>query len=105
MIIMAAAKTPMTTAQVADEFGTTPRELRKFLRSNYGPGKVGKGARYSLPGTKRELITLRKGFDAWSAAGEKTKSDKATEAVDEVDSDNEDIEPSDEELDEIDDEV
>lgn len=102
---MAAAKSAMTTAQVAEEFETTPRQLRKFLRSDQGPGRVGKGARYSLPGTKRELTALRKAFNAWSAAAEQAKADKTTETVDEVDSDNEDIEPTDDELDEIDDEA
>lgn len=56
----------LTTAQIATEFDTTPRTLRKFLRaSDMG---VGKGSRYALPGTKRDLAAMRKRFDAWIAA-------------------------------------
>lgn len=57
----------MTTAQLAAELDTTPRTLRKFLRSDAsGIEGVGKGARYSLPSSKREVASLRKKFDAWS---------------------------------------
>lgn len=55
-----------TTTTLAAEFDTTPRTLRKFLRSA-GQG-VGKGARYSLPTSKREVNALRKQYDAWVAA-------------------------------------
>ena len=74
----------MTTAQVAEEFETTARELRKFLRSEAsGIDGVGKGARYALPGNKRELTKLRKQFDEWTAS--KTKPEpEATDEVDEI---------------------
>lgn len=66
MIIMTATA---TTATIAAEFDTTPRELRKFLRSTAsGIESVGKGSRYALPSTKREMLALRKKFDAWNAA-------------------------------------
>ena len=56
----------MNTTECANALDTTPRILRKFLRSN-GQG-VGKGSRYSLPSTKRELIALRSRFNEWGAA-------------------------------------
>lgn len=55
-----------TTTTLAAEFDTTPRTLRKFLRS--ADMGVGKGSRYTLPTAKREVASLRKQFDAWEAA-------------------------------------
>jgi hypothetical protein len=55
-----------TTATLAADFDTTPRTLRKFLRS--ADMGVGKGSRYTLPSSKREVNALRKQFDAWEAA-------------------------------------
>jgi len=52
------------TTTLAAEFETTPRTLRKFLRSA-GLG-VGKGSRYSLPTSKREVNAMKKQFDSWS---------------------------------------
>lgn len=69
----------MTTAQVAEALETTPRELRKFLRSQ--DSGVGKGARYALPGTAREIAKIKKQFIAWDAA----KAPKVEES-DETDS-------------------
>lgn len=58
-----------TTTTLAVEFETTTRELRKFLRSaDSGIAPVGKGSRYSLPGSKREVASLKKRFDAWTEA-------------------------------------
>lgn len=63
MIIM------MNTTDLAANFETSTRTLRKFLRSDAsGIESVGKGARYSLPSSKREVASLRKRFDAWDAA-------------------------------------
>lgn len=55
----------MTTTECAATLDTTPRTLRKFLRAE-GKG-VGKGSRYALPSTKRELNALRSRFEAWNA--------------------------------------
>jgi len=103
-----------TTAMIAAELDTTPRELRKFLRSI--DAGVGKGSRYALPSTKRDIAKLRKGFDAWSAAQDakraakdaapKAETPKVIEV--EVDQDDEvtDLEgPTDADLDDIDAEV
>lgn len=59
----------MTTNEVAAEFGTDAKTLRKFLRSDAsGVEKVGKGARYSLPSSKRDLTALRKRYAKWDEA-------------------------------------
>lgn len=74
--------TMMTTNELATAFDTTPRTLRKFLRSDdSGVESVGKGSRYSLPSTKREVNSLSKRFTAWSEAIE---AKKATDAPAEV---------------------
>lgn len=76
MIIMAA--TIYTTAQVAEKFETTPRTLRKFLRSPEGfDAKVGKGQRWGIEAKK--VQGLQKRFNAWLAASE---AKKATDEVD-----------------------
>jgi hypothetical protein len=64
-----------TTADIAAALDTTPRTLRKFLRSE-GAG-VGKGSRYALPSTKREVNALAKRFNAW---GEAQAAKKAPDA-------------------------
>lgn len=66
-----------TTAELAADFDTTPRTLRKFLRAD-GAG-VGKGARYSLPTAKREVNAMKKRFTAWSEAQEAKKAKPAAE--------------------------
>jgi hypothetical protein len=66
-----------TTATLAAALDTTPRTLRKFLRS--ADMGVGKGSRYALPSSKREVASLAKRFAEWEAA-----RTPAPEAVDEV---------------------
>ena len=62
----------LNTTEVATEFGTDARTLRKFLRSPQGTDStVGKGARWSIE--KRLLRSLRKRFENWSAAQEARK--------------------------------
>jgi hypothetical protein len=77
MIIM------MTTTELAADFDTTPRELRKFLRSDAsGVESVGKGSRYALPSSKRDTASLRKKFDAWTAAKVKVNEEVSEEISD-----------------------
>src|ERR1041384_6884559 len=58
----------MDTTEVAARIGTTPRQLRAFLRSNYSTFQaVGSGARYDF--TDSELPTIEKRFNAWRSAG------------------------------------
>lgn len=65
-----------TTADIAAALGTTPRELRKFLRSE--ARNVGKGSRYALPAGKREIAAMAKRFTAWAEA----KAAKVADAPD-----------------------
>lgn len=67
-----------TTATLAADLDTTPRTLRKFLRS--ADMGVGKGSRYALPSSKREVARLRKQFTAWQAEVEAKRSAKVEEA-------------------------
>lgn len=73
-----------TTATLAADFDTTPRTLRKFLRAQ--DMGVGKGARYALPTTKREVNSLKKRFAAWEAevAAKKAPAAAIEEEVAEV---------------------
>lgn len=72
-----------TTTTLAAEFETTPRTLRKFLRSDEsGIESVGKGSRYALPTAKREVTALRRRFDAWEAARTAPSTDADAPATD-----------------------
>jgi phage antirepressor YoqD-like protein len=59
------------TTDLAAQLDTTPRTLRKFLRAE-GMG-VGKGSRYTLPSTKRDIARLTTRFNEWNDA--RTASD------------------------------
>jgi len=62
------AKT-MTPKEIAAEFGTDPRTLRKFLRTDArdrGVATPGKGSRWEIEA--RSVRSLRKRFDSWIAA-------------------------------------
>lgn len=72
----------MTTTELAAEFGTDSRTLRKFLRSDAsGIESVGKGARYSLPSSKREIASLAKRYAKWDEARTAAKSDNTPEVT------------------------
>lgn len=79
--------TLLTTREVAEELGTDPRTLRKFLRDDSTIENAGKGNRYEF--RRNQLKSLKKGFTAWSKtrqAEAKAKAEKkATE--DQVDPD------------------
>lgn len=65
-----------TTTEIAAELDTTPRELRKFLRSEgSGIESVGKGARYSLPSNARSIAALKKRFIAWQESNASATAD------------------------------
>lgn len=77
------AATIYTTAQVAEKFDTTPRELRKFLRSPEGTdSKVGKGQRWGIEAKK--VASLQKRFAAWAEAKNSTPevADEVTDSND-----------------------
>jgi len=74
---MANTKTAFTAATLAAEFGTNPKELRKFLRTpESGIEPVGKGARYNIELTPAATTKLRKKFQDWSAAAEKAREER-----------------------------
>lgn len=55
----------MTTAQVADEVGTDPKRLRRFLRSNSSPvAPAGQGHRYSIE--RKDLKAIKAKFQEWA---------------------------------------
>lgn len=75
------AATIYTTAQVAEKFDTTPRTLRKFLRSPAGmDATVGKGQRWGIEAKK--VQGLQKRFNAWLAAAEAKNAPEAPAADD-----------------------
>lgn len=76
-----------TTAQVAEKFETTPRNLRKFLRADARTRDAadtlpGKGSRYAIEG--KELASMRKRFTAWKAAEAEARAARAAKAAEEA---------------------
>lgn len=73
-----------TTTQVAEKLETTPRTLRKFLRSDArangnADSLPGKGSRYAIEG--KDIAPLKKRFAAWQAA----QAEKAAAEVESTD--------------------
>lgn len=71
----------ITATELATELGTTPREVRKFLRSDAKASESptpGKGARYAIE--KREVRALKTRYAKWVEAREAAKAAKALEA-------------------------
>lgn len=73
-----------TTTEVAEKFETTPRTLRKFLRSdarsrNAADSLPGKGSRYAIEG--KDLAPMRKRFAAWQVAQAQEKAERAAKAA------------------------
>lgn len=96
----------MTPTEFAAEVNSDGRTVRKFLRSiTPKDEQPGKGSRWALPGTKRDITKLRKQFNEWSAKQAQEAADraakKAQEATDAVEV--EDEGPTDDELAELDD--
>jgi hypothetical protein len=83
---------PLSAKELAREFDTDARTLRKFLREASGLEAPGQGGRWNLE--KKQAKSLKKKFDEWSA----TKSTRR-QVADEVEGD-EDVE----DVEEIDDE-
>ena len=68
--------TTLTTAQAAEKLETTPRELRKFLRSiTEKDSQPGKGSRWVLEA--RDVTKFKKQFADWQAA----RAEKVEEAT------------------------
>lgn len=92
---MTATPKTATTAEIADAIGTTPRELRKFLRSTTPrDAQPGKGSRWVLPATAAQIKKMRNDFAKWdkarqeALAAKKAEEAKATEApAEDIDTD------------------
>ena len=83
----------MTTNEFAVELGTDPRTLRKFLRSiTPKDEQPGKGSRWALPGTKREITKMRKQFSEWSQKQLEEKAARAAKAAEDAANEVEEIE-------------
>ena len=69
----------LTTAQAAEKLETTPRTLRKFLRSiTPKDAQPGKGSRWTLEA--RDVTKMRKTFNEWKAAQEAARAEAAEAA-------------------------
>lgn len=65
-----------TPKELAQDWDTDPRTVRKFLRSN--DIRVGKGNRHAIEA--KDVRKLRKQFDTWVAA----KNEKADEVLEDA---------------------
>lgn len=99
------AATFYNTADTAAKLDTTPRTLRKFLRSPEGmDAKVGKGARWSI--AAKDVRSLQSRFNKWEAAQAADRAARAAAKLEAAEAAPEDDDtPSDAELMAIDDEV
>lgn len=65
----------MNTTELAAELNTTPRNLRKFLRSDARAADqpiAGKGSRWTIE--PKKVPAMRKRFTAWQAAQVEAKA-------------------------------
>lgn len=69
----------LTSKIVAEELGTEPRTLRRFLRDDVTYKNAGSGGRYSF--TERDLPTLRKRFAAWQSGVEARRAKRDTSGL------------------------
>jgi hypothetical protein len=82
MIIMTAVMTP---AEFAVEVDSDGRTVRKFLRSiTPRDEQPGKGSRWSLPATKRDITRLKKQFAEWTAKQAEAAAERAAKAAEDA---------------------
>lgn len=73
--------TNITPTEFAVTVDSTGREVRKFLRSiTPKDEQPGKGSRWELPGTKREVAKLQKQFADWKAKQDELRAQREAEA-------------------------
>ncbi len=65
----------LTTKQIADALGTTPRELRVFLRASDDYSAVGSGSRYAFE--TKDVGPMKARFETWRKARDEAKAAKA----------------------------
>jgi hypothetical protein len=72
----------LTPKEIAVEFQTDPKTLRKFLRSiTPKDDQPGKGSRWSVPANAKSLTKLRSQFDAWEIKRKEDAARRAEEAA------------------------
>lgn len=89
VIKMATAKT-LTPKEVASEWSTSPKRLRKFLRANAkenGTETPGKGGRWAIPAG--QMKSLRKKFDVWTAEEARRRAEQAAKNAEAAEEDDE----------------
>lgn len=74
----------LNTTELAEKFETTPRTLRKFLRSDARNRDAadtlpGKGSRYSIEA--KQVAPLQKRFTKWTAEQAEMKAQRAADAA------------------------
>lgn len=74
--------TTLTPTELGSEFGTDGRTVRKFLRSiTPREEQPGKGSRWAIDGSKRNVTRLQKQFNEWNAAQLEERAKRAAEAA------------------------
>jgi hypothetical protein len=77
----------ITTTELAEEIGTSPRTLRKFLRADAraadkGDSLPGKGGRYAIE--RKAVPGLKKRYAKWAAAEAEARAERAAKAAQEA---------------------
>lgn len=77
----------LTTTELAEEIGTSPKYLRKFLRADargrdQGDSLPGKGGRYAIE--RKQVPGLKKRFAKWDAAEKEARAARAQAAAQEA---------------------
>jgi len=87
----------VTPAELAEKFETDGRTVRKFLRSiTPRDEQPGKGGRWSIDGTAKNVNKLRKQFSDWHQKQLEERAERAAKAA---------AEAAESEVDEVEDEV
>ena len=77
-----AGQSTLTPAQLAEEFKTDGRTVRKFLRSiTPRDEQPGKGGRWSIAGNKANVNKLRKQFTEWNQKQLEERAARAAQAA------------------------
>lgn len=86
----------MTPAEFAVEVDSDGRTVRKFLRATTPKEQhPGKGARWTLPGTAREVTKLKKQFGEWTNSQAEAKAAREAKAAEDKTAEVEEIEDED----------
>jgi predicted transcriptional regulator len=71
----------ITATELAAEIGTTPREVRKFLRADakaHDAQTPGKGSRYAID--RKQVRSLKARYAKWDEARKAAEAEKSAEA-------------------------